>query len=250
MNRDQLVSYLDDFLRISEIKDTSNNGLQVEGAKEVRKVAFAVDACMEAFRRTRGVGTQMLVAHHGLFWGEAKMLRGVHRQRVRYLLQHDISLYAVHLPLDVHPVVGHNVQLARLLGLKVTDSFGDYHGVLIGVLAEAKKEVALSQLVQTLEDKLDAKMTVLNYGPQKIRRVGIISGGAASMVDQAAEKGLDLFLTGEPSHSAFHSIAERRLNVVYGGHYATETLGLKALARHLSEKFELQTEFLDIPTGF
>ena len=108
----------------------------------------------------------------------------------------------------------------------------------------------MSQFVQDLEKKLGVKMTVLNYGPQTIRRVGIISGGAASMVKHASKKDLDLFLTGEPSHSAFHQIAERGLNVVYGGHYATETLGLKALAQHLKSKFPLQTEFLDIPTGF
>ena len=178
------------------------------------------------------------------------MLRGIQRGRVGYLLRNDISLYAAHLPLDVHPEVGHNVQLAGLLGLQVTGTFGDYHGVLIGVLAEPREELPLSQMVQVLEDRLKAKMTVLNYGPEKIKRVGIISGSAASMVDQAGEQKVDLFLTGETSHTAFHHIAERGLNVVYGGHYATETLGLRALAHHLSEQFGLQTEFLDIPTGF
>lgn len=250
MNLEQLVRYLDSYLRTSEIKDQANNGLQVEGAEDVNKMTFAVDACMEAFRRSESSGAQMLVVHHGLFWEEALMLRGIHRQRISYLLQHNISLYAAHLPLDVHPEVGHNVQLARLLGLEVTGTFGDYNGVLLGVLAESKEELPLSRLVKVLEDKLNAKMTVLNYGPKKIRRVGIISGRAASMVDQAGEQKLDLFLTGETSHTAFHHIAERGLNVVCGGHYATETLGLKALAGHLREKFGLQTEFLHIPTGF
>jgi len=250
VRREQLVAYLDEYLHISEIKDKADNGLQVEGAEEVNKVALAVDACMAAFRKTKSSGAQMLVANHGLFWGEPVMLRGIQRGRVGYLLRNDISLYAAHLPLDVHPEVGHNVQLAGLLGLQVTGTFGDYHGVLIGVLAEPREELPLSQMVQVLEDRLKAKMTVLNYGPEKIKRVGIISGSAASMVDQAGEQKVDLFLTGETSHTAFHHIAERGLNVVYGGHYATETLGLKALAGHLSEKFGLQTEFLDIPTGF
>lgn len=250
MDRDQLVSYLNSYLRVPEIKDKADNGLQVEGAGRVDKLAFAVDACMEAFRKTQEAGAQILVVHHGLFLGERLMLRDVHRQRVSFLLQHDISLYAVHLPLDIHPEVGHNVQLARILDLEVTGNFGYYEGVLIGILAETKSERPLSRLVGDLEKKLGVKMTVLNYGPQTIRRVGIISGGAASMVQQASEKDLDLFLTGEPSHSAFHQIAERGLNVVYGGHYATETLGLKALAQHLKSKFHLQTEFLDIPTGF
>lgn len=250
MNRDQLTNYLDDYLKVSEIKDTSNNGLQVEGAEEVNTVTFAVDACMEAFEKTRDAGAQMLVAHHGLFWGAPKMLQGLHRKRIGLLLQHDISLYAVHLPLDIHPVVGHNAQLARFLGLKITGTFGDHNGVILGVLAETREETSLDQLVHTLKKVLGSELTVMNYGPEEIKRLGIISGGAASLVDQAAEAGVDLFLTGETSHTAFHSIAERGLNVVYGGHYATETLGLKALAKHLGEEFGLQTEFLDIPTGF
>jgi dinuclear metal center YbgI/SA1388 family protein len=250
VNRNQLTSYLDDYLKVSEIKDTSNNGLQVEGAEEVDSVTFAVDACMEAFEKTRASGAQMLLAHHGLFWGLPLMLRGLHRKRVGLLLQHDISLYAVHLPLDIHPVVGHNAQLARLLGLKMTGTFGDHNGVILGVLGEPREETTLDQLVHTLKEILGSGVTVMNYGPDEIKRVGIISGGAASLVDQAAAAGVDLFLTGETSHTAFHSIAERGLNVVYGGHYATETLGLKALAKHLGEKFRLKTEFLDIPTGF
>lgn len=250
MDRDELVSYLDGYLTIKEIKDISNNGLQVEGGDEVKKIAFGVDACLESFRRAQDAGAQMLITHHGLFWSQPVMLRHIHRRRVAFLLEHDISLYSVHLPLDIHPEVGNNVQLARLLGLKQTGTFGDYDGVILGVLGEFSKEVPLKRMVEALEQKLNSKMTVLRYGPRIIKRVGIISGGAASLVNQAAEAGADLFLTGEPSHSAFHQIAERGLNVIYGGHYATETLGLKALAAHLGEKFQLQTEFLDIPTGF
>jgi dinuclear metal center YbgI/SA1388 family protein len=209
-----------------------------------------VDACLEAFRQTHRSGAQMLIAHHGLFWGKPVMLRHIHRQRAAYLLEHGISLYSVHLPLDVHPEVGNNVQLARLLDLKTTGTFGEYNGVVLGVIGEPQKPLALDMIVTILEEKLAAKMTVLRHGPQEIRRVGIISGGAASMVEQAAEADVDLYLTGEPSHSAYHHIAERGINVVYGGHYATETLGVKALARHLSDKFNLETQFLDIPTGF
>ena len=223
MNRDQLVSYLNDYLKVHEIKDASDNGLQVEGGEEVHKVAFAVDACLEAFRRTHRADAQMLIAHHGLFWGKPLMLSHIHRQRAAYL---------------------------RLLDLKTTGTFGDYNGVILGVIGEPKKPLTLDRLVKSLEQKLAAKMTVLHHGPQEVRRVGIISGGAASMVEQAAEAGADLYLTGDPSHSAYHHIAERGMNVVYGGHYATETLGVKALAKHLGEKFELETEFLDIPTGF
>lgn len=250
MDRDQLVRYLDDFLKVPEVDDVSDNGLQVEGAEEVHRVALAVDACQEAFQKAQQAQAEMLITHHGLFWGKALLVLGIHRKRLAFLLHHRMSLYSVHLPLDIHPQVGNNVQLARLLGLDPRERFGDYHGVLLGVIGELERPLPREKVVKTLEEKLGVKMTILPHGPKQIRRVGIISGGAAGLADQAAEAGVDLFLTGEPSHSAFHLVAERGMNVVYGGHYATETLGLKALAGHLSEQFDLETTFLHIPTGF
>jgi dinuclear metal center YbgI/SA1388 family protein len=251
VDRDTLVGYLDHFLRVAEIEDASDNGLQVEGTGEIQMVAFAVDACQQAFHKAAQAGAQMLITHHGLFWGKSLMVKGIHRERLAYLVAHRLSLYSAHLPLDVHPEVGNNIQLARLLGLEPGgEHFGDYHGVLLGVIGTFTSPVSRDELAKRLEEKLGAAMTVLPYGPDIIKTVGIISGGAASMADQAATVGVDLFLTGEPSHSAFHPIAERGMNVIYGGHYATETLGLKALAGHLSEKFDVQTTFLDIPTGF
>jgi dinuclear metal center YbgI/SA1388 family protein len=250
VDRDQLVQYLDDYLKVSEVADVSDNGLQVEGAGQVQRVALAVDACQEAFQRTTEAGAQMLITHHGLFWGKPLMVRGIHHRRIAFLVERRISLYSVHLPLDIHDQVGNNVQLARLLGLEPGGRFGDYHGVLLGVIGNFDEPVDRDQVVATLETALGSRMTVLPYGPKKISRVGIISGCAADMVVQAAEAGADLYLTGEASHSAFHQIAERGMNVIYGGHYATETLGLKALGAHLAEKHKLEIEFLDIPTGF
>jgi dinuclear metal center YbgI/SA1388 family protein len=251
VNHKELVDYLDEYLKISEIEDVSNNGLQVEGGEEVRKVAFAVDACREAFRRAQAAGAQLIIAHHGLFWGKPLMIKGPHRERVALLLDGQISLYAVHLPLDVHPEVGNNVQLLRLLGLKSEDRrFGEYHGTLLGVIGRFPEPVSREEVVKKLEAALSAPMTVLPFGPETVTTVGVISGGAADMAVQAAQAGVDLYLTGEPSHSAYHQVAERGLNVVYGGHYATETLGLQALANHLSGRFDLETEFLHIPTGF
>lgn len=251
MNRDELVKYLDEYLKISEIDDVSNNGLQVEGGEQVDRIAFAVDACREAFRRAGEAGARMVIAHHGLFWGKPLMVRGPHRERVALLLKSNISLYAAHLPLDVHPQVGNNVQLLRLLGLTPEkQQFGEYHGTLLGFMGRFARPVARDEVVKRLEQALDAPMTVLPFGPQAVTTLGVISGGAADMAVQAGEAGADLYLTGEPSHQAYHQIAERGLNVIYGGHYTTETLGLKALAAHLSERFGLETEFLDIPTGF
>jgi dinuclear metal center YbgI/SA1388 family protein len=251
VKRNELVNYLDEYLKISEIEDVSNNGLQVEGGDEVQKAVFAVDACREAFRRARETGAQMVIAHHGLFWGKPLLIRGPHRERLALLLNDRISLYAAHLPLDIHPVVGNNVQLLRPLGLRPEEQwFGEYHGSLLGVMGRFPKPVSRDEVVRKLETGLQAPMTVLPFGPESVTTVGVISGGAANLAIQAGEAGADLYLTGESSHSVYHQVVERKLNVVYGGHYATETMGLKALAAHLSERFELEAEFLDIPTGF
>lgn len=250
MKRDELVKYLDEYLRISEITDESQNGLQVEGAEKVNRICYAVDGCFEAFQKATVAGVHMIIVHHGIFWGGFTPLRGIQRQRIKQLLDNNLSLYAVHLPLDLHPKVGNNVQLAKLLGLKVTGPFGEYHGISIGVEAELKKEVSLEEFIRMAEEKLGGKMRVVDFGPKLIRRVGIVSGGAGSLVNEAGQKGLDLYFTGEPSHSAFRPAQEYGVNIIYGGHYLTETVGLKALARHLERKFGLEPEFIELPTGF
>ncbi len=250
MKRDELVKYMDEYLRVSEIKDESRNGLQVEGAEEVNKVCFAVDGCLEAFQRAAEGGAQMIIVHHGIFWEEFTPLKGMQRQRVKQLLDNDLSLYAAHLPLDLHPKVGNNVQLVKLLGLKLRGPFGDYHGLSIGVEAELKKEMGLEEFAKRSEEVLGGKMRVVDFGPKLIKRIGIVSGGGGSLVNEAGQKGLDLYLTGEPSHSAFRPAQEYEINILYGGHYLTETVGLKALAAHLRRKFRLKTEFVELPTGF
>jgi dinuclear metal center YbgI/SA1388 family protein len=251
VNRDELVKYLNEYLKVADVEDVSDNGLQVEGVEEVTRAVFAVDACGEAFRRAGAAGAQMVIAHHGLFWGKPLMVKGPHRERLALLLNDRISLYASHLPLDIHPEVGNNTRLLQLLGLNPEKArFGEYHGNLLGVMGRFPKPVGRDEVADKLEQALASPMTVLPFGPDRITTVGVISGGAAGMAIQAGEAGADLYLTGEPSHSAYHQIAERKLNVIYGGHYATETLGLKALAAHLSDRFDLKTEFLDIPTGF
>ncbi len=250
MKCNELLAYLDDYLRVKEIKDASQNGLQVKGSEGVTKVAFAVDACLAAFEQTVTKGAQLLIVHHGLFWRKPLRLVGPHFRRVQTLIQGDCGLYAAHLPLDTHPEVGNNAEMARLLGLQETRSFGDYHGVEIGVagILEPPLEIPtlLGRLIQTLHTP---PIRVLGHGPEEAQRVGCISGFAADMIDQIDEARLDTFITGETSHTFFHQAAERKLNVIYGGHYATETLGVRALARHLAKKFGLETAFLDIPTG-
>lgn len=250
MKRTDLVTYLEEYLQVRTIEDASNNGLQVEGADEVERLAFAVDASLASFEAARAAQAQMLVVHHGLFWGKPLMVTGAHRQRLARLLEGNLSLYAAHLPLDFHAEVGNNATLARWLQLEDIAPFGDYEGHAPGFAGRLPGELTLSQFVKKVETTLgEPTIKTWDFGPETVQRVGIISGGAAFLLDQVWEAGIDTYLTGEMSHSAFHQAREWGLNVVFAGHYATETPGVKALAEHLAQRFGLDTQFLDLPTG-
>ncbi len=250
MKLDELVSYLDDYLRVGEIEDSSQNGLQVEGPEDVTKIAFAVDGSQVAFEQGVASGAQLLIVHHGLFWDKPVKLVGPMFRRVRTLMAGECGLYAVHLPLDFHPEVGNNAELTRLLGLEDVQAFGKYHGSEIGLGGVLEPPLPVDTLVERLTQATgEPPVRVSAFGPGKAYRVGCVSGGAAFLLDQVAQAGFDTFVTGETSHSFFHYAAEWGLNVIYGGHYATETLGVKALARHLENRFDVETLFLHIPTG-
>ena len=250
MKRDELVTYLDTYLQIEAIEDTSNNGLQVEGPEEVTRLAFAVDAGLAAFEEARAAGAQMIVVHHGLFWSKPLMVVGIHRHRVQVLLEAGLSLYACHLPLDFHSEVGNNATLARWLALEESAPFGEYKGHPAGIAGNLNEKLPLDRFVAQVEHSLgEPVIQVWPFGAESIQRVGIVSGGAGFLVGEAAKAKVDVFLTGEMNHSIYHEAKELRMNVIYGGHYATETAGLKSLADHLSTRFRLETVFLDLPTG-
>lgn len=250
METRELIAYLDEYLRVQEIEDTSQNGLQVEGPAEVRKVAFAVDACQAAADGAVAAKAQLLIVHHGLFWEKPRRLVGPLFRQVRTLILGGCGLYAAHLPLDAHPEVGNNAVLARQLGLRDTRPFGRYHGVEIGVAGTLEPPIPIPTLIGRLIQILQVPpVRVLAHGAPEAQRVAVISGDAVSMLEQVAEAGLDTFITGEARHGAFHPVAELGVNVLFAGHYATEAVGLKALACHLEEKFGLETVFLDLPTG-
>ena len=192
----------------------------------------------------------MLIVHHGLFWSKPVMVTGIHRTRLVTLLDADVSLYAVHLPLDFHDTLGNNATLARWLRLENVDTFGHHKGSAAGFIGDLSAEMSLEEFVALAEKATGEPATgVWSFGRPRVRRVAIVSGGAGFLVNQAADARADVYLTGEVSHGVYHEAAELGINVVYGGHYATETAGLKALADHLAERFKLETNFLDLPTG-
>ncbi|UCH85377.1 MAG: Nif3-like dinuclear metal center hexameric protein [Candidatus Latescibacterota bacterium] len=250
MNRQTLVRYLDEYLKISDIPDKSLNGLQVEGTGRISCAAFAVDACLKTIRAAARRGADILIVHHGLFWSNNELITGVMRDRIALLMAHNMSLYAAHLPLDCHEEVGNNAEMARLLGLTLGDRFANYHGVKIGYLAHLEHAISRGGLARLIEKKLNTKIDTLGFGPAKIKQVGIVSGGAANFAAEARDRGCQAFVTGETSHTAYHLAKEARINVFYAGHYATETVGVKSLARHLRQRFSLDCRFVAAPTGY
>ena len=249
MERNALVAWLDDYLNIHDYQDPSLNGLQVEGAADVTKVAVAVDSSLSTFEQAADVGADFLVVHHGLFWGAPLAVTGMHRRRLAYLLDKEISLYAAHIPLDAHREVGNNWGLARMLALVELEDFGTWQGMPIGVKGVFPSGVVLRDLADTIEEELGESVLVHAGGPMEVRTLGIISGGAARDVATAAEHGLDAFLTGEPKHDVFYEAFERNVNALYAGHYMTETVGVNLLAEKLASEFGLATEFILLPTG-
>lgn len=240
-----IVAYLEDLLRHKEIPDRyCPSGLQVEGSAEVSSIGFCVDACLESFQALGEC--QMVIVHHGLFWPSTGRITGALRDRLAYLLTRDMSLYASHLPLDKHPNLGNNAQLLAQLGLKAEEEFGE-----VGWLGEFENPVPRSELLERLGKILSGPVRLLDFGPEEVLRIGVSSGsGGHELLAAAASRKADLVLTGETSHPMYHAAREAGVNVALGGHYATETWGLKALMPRLEEAFGVQTWFVDVPTGF
>jgi dinuclear metal center YbgI/SA1388 family protein len=252
---DEIVDALDAELRTAEIADYSGarNGLQVTNRGGVSRVATAVDASLDTIRDAAERGADLLIVHHGLFWGGVQPIRGVTYERLRLLFDHDIALYSTHLPLDAHPTLGNNVQLAEALGLKPTGQFAQHNGFAIGVRGEADLDAA-SLLQRTAEYAAQYGGTVRTSLPVSGRRTrhwALCTGGGANSdsLREAYALGVDTLIVGEgPHHTAVDAI-EHDLCVFYAGHYATETLGVQALGAWLHEHFALPHQFVLRPTG-
>ncbi|MDR1215836.1 MAG: Nif3-like dinuclear metal center hexameric protein [Treponema sp.] len=231
-------------------EDVSLNGLQVDNdGAEIRKIAFAVDACMETFERAACVGAGMLFIHHGLFWGKPLALNGSTRARLKFLLDNNIALYAVHLPLDQHPSLGNNAVLAQKLEMENIEPFGLYHERKVGFKGNLKKPLSIDEVVQRVGFMNRPPLSVLPFGVAESRTAAVVSGGAAEMVHQALEEGVDLFVTGEGSHSCYHYALEGGINVVAAGHYASEVWGVRAVMEYCVNELFIDAEFIDAPTG-
>jgi dinuclear metal center YbgI/SA1388 family protein len=245
-----IVRFLDRYLEIDSIKDSSWNGLQYEGKPEVKQVLFAADAGIETFEKAAALDADLIVVHHGLFWNSTNpCLVGWFKKRVSVLWNHGISPYAVHLPLDRHRVVGNNAQLLKLLGAKIQNGFCEIDGNNIGWIGAFKQPVSLKEVEKKLNKGLNTHCTVIPFGKKSIKTIAVVSGAGGSRgFYEALKAGVDLYLTGE-LFEVYHAAKDTAINVIFGGHHATETLGVKALSELVKRKFEVKTVFVDIPTG-
>ena len=246
----EIVAAANSLLRIAEIPDYGNalNGLQLENSSgQVTKIAAAVDATLPVMRKAAAIGADLLVVHHGMFWSGLQPITGSVFEKVRLCGEKQIAVYSAHLPLDVHPELGNNARLMRSLGFEPDGGFLDFKTIKVGVTATA--DVTLEDLTERLRKSLDGPVHVCAGGPQKICRIGVSTGGSGSEVAAAKAAGLDAFITGEGPHWSYTLAEELGIHVLYGGHYATETFGVKALSARLAEQFGMEWQFIDHPTG-
>jgi dinuclear metal center YbgI/SA1388 family protein len=245
----EIVEYMDKYLRVHEIGDWPNalNGLHIQNSGHATRIGAAVDVSTRVLNQAAKKDVDLLIVHHGLFWLGLRPVTGALRRRLKLALENDIALYSAHLPLDVHPKVGNNAQLAATLGFKSAKPFLEEKGQLIGLKVNASKP--RNGLIRQLRKAVGGPVKAFNFGPKIARMIGIVTGSAGSEIYRLAAENIDTFITGEAPHWVAVAAEELGINLLLAGHYATETFGVKALAAHLSKRFHIPWTFLDFPTG-
>ncbi len=252
MKLESALQYLDAFLGIPAHPDYPRawNGLQVEGPSDIEKVVAAVDASEATIGEAVAHGADLLLVHHGLFWDGGLPVTGGRYRKLRALLDHGIALYSAHLPLDGHPEVGNSALLARAVGLELGGRFGAFEGVSVGWWGTLEAPQDVKSLVAHVSSAVGGgPVHLVPGGPPVVERVGVVTGAGASFVGDASAAGLHALVTGEGSHHHHFDAVDQGVHLLLAGHYATETFGVRALAGHLGERFGLEWEFLDLPTG-
>lgn len=244
-----IVKHCDRILRTAEIGDYDGavNGLQVENRGDVTRIAATVDASLATVKLAIAARADLLLVHHGLFWNPSHPWTGKRYELIELLVESNLAVYGSHLPLDAHPRLGNNARLCAVLGFKKLKPFFPSHGQCIGFQTTAR--IPRTELAKRLQSATGMKPLLIPAGPPVCRRIGVVTGGAGAELNEAARDGVDTFVTGEGPHWTYALAEELEVNVLYGGHYATETFGVKALAAHLARKFGLSWTFLDHPTG-
>tara|TARA_R110001592_G_scaffold106359_1_gene298488 strand:- start:1856 stop:2617 length:762 start_codon:yes stop_codon:yes gene_type:complete len=246
-SRDEILKTLKTLLRPEQFKDYCPNGMQVQGKPQVQRLVSGVTACQALIDRAIEVKADMLLVHHGYFWrGEDETITGIKKTRVEALLKHNINLLAYHLPLDVHPELGNNAALGRLLGFKTTGDLGKQNNNSIGLTGELETPMSGEELGALLEQRLGREALHIPGSAKPIRTVAWCTGAAQNFIDLALKSGVDAYITGEVSEQTVHIARETGIHFFAAGHHATERYGVQAVAAHLVEKFGLDHEFMDI----
>lgn len=247
MHRTELITYIDELLKISDYKDYGPNGLQVEGAAEVKKIVSGVTASQALIEAAIESGADTLLVHHGYFWkGEDPRIIGMKYRRIKALLDNNINLLGYHLPLDAHAELGNNAQLAQRLGFSARGGFARDNGPDIGLYGDMNRSMAGEELASHIETVLGRKPLYVAGHERPVKTIAWCTGGAQSYIEQAADLGVDAYLSGEISEYTVHIARELGIHFYAAGHHATERYGVKALGEHLSQKFDLEHEFVDI----
>ncbi|MCP4600039.1 MAG: Nif3-like dinuclear metal center hexameric protein [Proteobacteria bacterium] len=248
-NRDEIVNYLNERLEIEKMEDFAVNGLQVQGKDEVTRIGLATDAAVAIYKRAAELKCEMIIAHHGIIWGGGiPSITGRYCEHIKFLLDNGINLYTAHLPLDAHSELGNNAELARIVGLEDRKLFGLYHSVMLGFFGTLPRPMTLDELAALFQSEIGGEPLMLRFGPEKIKTIGLVSGGGSSSLPEAIVKNLDCLVTGESKHEDHHLALEGKINVLYLGHYHSETAGVKAVGRDIANRFDVKTFFIDEPT--
>lgn len=244
VDRDQILNYLNEFLKVQEFDDYCINGLQVEGKAEIKKVICAVSVSQRLFSQAVKRNADLIIVHHGLFWRSDPspfFITGLLKNRLALLLKNDINLAGYHLPLDAHPKIGNNAQIMKRLNLTPIKP------VDVGFLGELKTETDRDGFINLVNAKIDTEAQIFNFGRSKIRRVLVVSGGGSRLYPMALENKVDVFISGEIKENVVRELEESGLNYINAGHYNTEKFGIQALCQQIANQFNLNCEFIDIP---
>lgn len=243
----EIIDLLDRELAINDFQDVSHNGLQLGDEREIERICTGVDASLEFFEAAEKMGAQLLICHHGISWGDSlKRITEINYRRVKYLVDHNLCLYACHLPLDAHPELGNNIRICRALKLRNLRPFGIYNGMPIGFSGDLPESVCFHSLVDSAAEVFGNINMTMDFGPGKVKTVAVVSGGAADEIEEAGRKGIDVYISGEPKLTAWHLAQEYGVNAIFAGHYATEVFGVRAVAEYLVESLDIEAHFIDL----
>ncbi len=244
ISESNLVKNLNEYLHVDEIKDDTVNGIQVDAPGPIKKIAFAVDARRDVIGEALKLRANLLVTHHGMIWNGIKRVVGKNYSLLSMLIKNDMAIYTSHLPLDIHPEIGNNVMMARLLDAEITDTFMDYKGTEVVLMAELPKPKKVSDIARSISDSLDIEPLVC-FGDKSAEQIAIMTGKGGSALSQAYLEGADLLITGERTYMTYNESIDLEMPAIFAGHYATETSGIQRLMEKVEEEYDHECVWID-----